>query len=56
MNEPTRFAAPRATSSRFGLIECENFAPFCLAATMESKKPMIATNLYTNQYKDSNFN
>jgi hypothetical protein len=52
-NEPTRLAAPRATSSLFGLIECENRAPFCFAATMESRKPMMAIRLHPNMLSDS---
>jgi hypothetical protein len=46
MKEPTRFATPSATSSRFGLIVCWKRAPFCFAATIESRKPMIATRLH----------
>lgn len=40
--EATRLAAPRATSSRLGLIEYPNRAAFCFAATMLSRKPTTA--------------
>ena len=40
MNDPTKFAAPRATSSRLGLIEYPYLAPLCLAATILSRNPM----------------
>ena len=42
---PVRFAAPRATSSRFGLMEYEYRAAFCFAATMLSRNPTIEINL-----------
>ena len=47
-NAPARFAAPRATSSRFGLIEYEYRAAFCFAATMLSRNPTIEINLNKN--------
>ena len=40
--ELARLAAPRATSSRFGLIECPKRMAFCFADTMLSRKPTTA--------------
>lgn len=40
--EETRLAAPRATSSRLGLIEYPKRVAFCFAATMLSRKPTTA--------------
>ena len=44
-NDPARFATPKATSSLFGLIVCENLAAFCFADTMLSKNPITDANL-----------
>jgi len=44
-NDPARFATPKATSSLFGLMVCENFAAFCFADTMLSKNPITDANL-----------
>lgn len=38
--EPTRFAAPKATSSRLGLIEYPKRAELCFAATILSRNPI----------------
>ena len=46
MKEPARLAAPSATSSRLGLMEYPKRAAFCFAATMLSRKPTTAINLY----------
>ncbi len=47
MNEATIFPAPRATSSRLGLMLYPYLAAFCLAETILSKNPAIAINLHT---------
>jgi hypothetical protein len=39
IKEPAKLPTPSATSSRLGLIEYPNRAPFCFAETMLSKKP-----------------
>lgn len=46
--ELARLAAPRATSSRLGLIEWPKRAAFCFAATMLSRKPTTAMILKDN--------
>ena len=46
IKDAARFAAPRATSSRLGLIEYPKRAAFCFAATMLSKKPTTAIRLF----------
>jgi hypothetical protein len=51
MNDPARLAAPSATSSRLGLIECPNRAPFCLAATILSRKPTTEIRLSEHKIK-----
>jgi hypothetical protein len=45
IKEATRLAAPRATSSRLGLIEYPKRDAFCFAATMLSRKPTTAMML-----------
>jgi hypothetical protein len=45
MNDATKLPAPRATSSRLGEIMYPNRDAFCLAATMESRKPTTAMRL-----------
>ena len=49
MNDAAKFAAPSATSSRFGLIMYPNRDAFCLAETMESRKPTTETRLYVDE-------
>lgn len=43
--EPTMLAVPKATSSLLRLMGYPNRALFCLAATMESRKPAIEIKL-----------
>lgn len=45
MKDPAMLLAPNATSSRFGLMEYPNRAPFCFAATILSRKPIMAMRL-----------
>ena len=45
INDATRLPAPSATSSRFGEMEYPKRDAFCLAETIESRKPMTEIKL-----------